>query len=180
VAPGSARLAGRGTCRRPLLIWSTTSSRACGSASGCRQCPSRCACCWQQNLYWYLPRRLWPTRRAEGVHGARCDATRRRAHPSAACRPVGLQPALETAWRDGTTHLVTSPLECMRRLAALVPRPRLHRIRFHGVLAPNAKLAGHGGAAGPRGGHWLSVTRPGVSDLEMVEHGLLAQTCLVW
>ena len=27
-----------------------------------------------------------------------------------------------------------------RRLAALVPRPRLHLIRFHGVLAPNAKL----------------------------------------
>ncbi len=28
----------------------------------------------------------------------------------------------------------------MQRLAALVPRPRLHLIRFHGVLAPNAKL----------------------------------------
>ena len=25
-------------------------------------------------------------------------------------------------------------------MAALVPRPRLHLIRFHGVLAPNAKL----------------------------------------
>ena len=32
------------------------------------------------------------------------------------------------------------PLEFMQRLAALVPRPRLHLIRFHGVLAPNAKL----------------------------------------
>ena len=32
------------------------------------------------------------------------------------------------------------PLEFMERLAALVPRPRLHLIRFHGVLAPNAKL----------------------------------------
>ena len=41
---------------------------------------------------------------------------------------------------DGTTHLVMSPLEFMQRLAALVPRPRLHLIRFHGVLAPNAKL----------------------------------------
>ena len=28
----------------------------------------------------------------------------------------------------------------MRRLAALVPRPRLHLIRFYGVLAPDAKL----------------------------------------
>jgi Putative transposase len=47
---------------------------------------------------------------------------------------------LKTPWRNGTTHLVMSPLEFMQRLAALVPRPRLHLIRFHGVLAPNAKL----------------------------------------
>jgi hypothetical protein len=47
---------------------------------------------------------------------------------------------LKTPWRDGTTHLVMSPLEFMQRLAALVPRPRLHLIRFHGVLARNAKL----------------------------------------
>ena len=35
---------------------------------------------------------------------------------------------------------VMSPLEFMQRLATLVPRPRLNLIRFHGVLAPNAKL----------------------------------------
>ena len=33
---------------------------------------------------------------------------------------------LKTAYRDGTSHLVMSPLEFMQRLAALVPRPRLH------------------------------------------------------
>ena len=42
--------------------------------------------------------------------------------------------------RDGTTHIRMSPLEFMQRLAALVLRPRLHLIRFHGVLAPNAGL----------------------------------------
>jgi hypothetical protein len=47
---------------------------------------------------------------------------------------------LKTPWHDGTTHLVMSPQEFMQRLAALVPRPRLHLIRFHGVLAPNAKM----------------------------------------
>jgi hypothetical protein len=47
---------------------------------------------------------------------------------------------LKTPYRDGTTHIVMSPLEFMQRLAALVPRPRLHLIRFHGVLAPHAKL----------------------------------------
>jgi len=47
---------------------------------------------------------------------------------------------LKSPYQDGTTHIVMSPLEFMQRLAALVPRPRLHLIRFHGVLAPNAKL----------------------------------------
>ena len=47
---------------------------------------------------------------------------------------------LKSPYRDGTTHIVMSPLEFMQRLAALVPRPRLHLIRFHGVLAPHAKL----------------------------------------
>ncbi|MEK7230739.1 MAG: transposase, partial [Pseudomonadota bacterium] len=47
---------------------------------------------------------------------------------------------LKTPYRDGTSHIVMSPLEFMQRLAALVPRPRLHLIRFHGVLAPHAKL----------------------------------------
>jgi hypothetical protein len=46
---------------------------------------------------------------------------------------------LKTPYRDGTTHIVMSPLELLQRLAALVPRPRLNLIRFHGVLAPNAK-----------------------------------------
>ena len=47
---------------------------------------------------------------------------------------------LKSAYKDGTTHIVMSPLEFMQRLAALVPRPRLHLIRFHGVLAPHAEL----------------------------------------
>ena len=46
---------------------------------------------------------------------------------------------LKSPYKDGTTHIVMEPLEFMERLAALVPRPRLHLIRFHGVLAPNAK-----------------------------------------
>ena len=47
---------------------------------------------------------------------------------------------LKTPYRDGTTHVVMTPLEFLQRLAALVPRPRLHLIRFHGVLAPNSAL----------------------------------------
>lgn len=40
---------------------------------------------------------------------------------------------LKSPYRNGSTHIVMSPQEFMQRLAALVPRPRLHLIRFHGV-----------------------------------------------
>ena len=49
---------------------------------------------------------------------------------------------LKTPYREGTTHIVMSPLEFIQRPAALVPRPRLHLIRFHGVLAPEATQGG--------------------------------------
>jgi hypothetical protein len=47
---------------------------------------------------------------------------------------------LKTAWRDGTRYLVFSPLDFIARLVPLVPAPRSHQIRFHGILAPNARL----------------------------------------
>jgi hypothetical protein len=46
--------------------------------------------------------------------------------------------SLKSAWEDGTTHLLLSPLERIDKLAALVPPPRLHLVRYHGVLAPHA------------------------------------------
>ncbi|HSP77502.1 MAG TPA: transposase [Myxococcaceae bacterium] len=41
---------------------------------------------------------------------------------------------------DGSTHLVLTPLQLLRLLAALVPPPLAHLVHFHGVLAPNARL----------------------------------------
>jgi hypothetical protein len=46
---------------------------------------------------------------------------------------------LKTPYRDGTTYIVMSPLEFIQRLAALVPRPRLDLIHFHGGFAPKAR-----------------------------------------
>jgi len=46
---------------------------------------------------------------------------------------------LKHAFRDGTTHVLFEPLDFIARLAALVPRPRSHLIRFHGLFAPNAR-----------------------------------------
>lgn len=44
-----------------------------------------------------------------------------------------------------------SPLEFTQRLTALVHRPRLHLIRFHGLLAPNAKRSSPKHAPATRG-----------------------------
>ena len=78
-------------------------------------------------------------RGGQGRHAARAARVGRtnRADGSSRRRFV-LQ--LKSPYRNGTTHIVMSPLEFLQRLAALVPRPRLHLIRFHGVLAPHAKL----------------------------------------
>src|SRR5690606_1909950 len=37
---------------------------------------------------------------------------------------------------DGTTHVIFEPEDFIARLAALVPKPRAHQIRYHGVFAP--------------------------------------------
>ena len=47
---------------------------------------------------------------------------------------------LRHRWRDGTTHVAFEPLELIDRLAALVPPPRFHTVRYHGVLASRSKL----------------------------------------
>ena len=41
---------------------------------------------------------------------------------------------------DGRSHLVCSPLDFMRKLAAIVPPPRANLLRFHGVFGPSARL----------------------------------------
>jgi hypothetical protein len=41
---------------------------------------------------------------------------------------------------DGRTHLVLTGVELLKKLAPLIPPPRQHLLRFHGVFAPNSKL----------------------------------------
>jgi Putative transposase len=43
-------------------------------------------------------------------------------------------------WSDGTTGITLSSLELLEKLAALVPLPRLLRVRDGGCLAPHSKL----------------------------------------
>jgi hypothetical protein len=43
-------------------------------------------------------------------------------------------------WSDGTTGIKLSPMELLEKLAALVPLPRQHLLRYGGCLAPHSKL----------------------------------------
>ena len=47
---------------------------------------------------------------------------------------------VESPYRDGTTHILLEPLDFLARLASLVPPPRAHLTRYHGVFAPHAAL----------------------------------------
>jgi hypothetical protein len=73
---------------------------------------------------------------------------------------------LKTPYRDGTTHIVLEPLDLMARLAALVPPPRMHLTRYHGVFAPHSTLraavtpAGRGMGAPPPPGATADADSP--------------------
>jgi hypothetical protein len=77
---------------------------------------------------------------------------------------------LKSPYRDGTTHIVLEPLDFIARLAALVPPPRVHLTRFHGVFAAHAALraaitpAGRGAGAQKRA---AAPERPTPKDIRM-------------
>ncbi len=56
---------------------------------------------------------------------------------------------LKTPWRDGTTHVVMERRELLERLAPLIPPPRAHQVRYHGVLAPCSSARDQVVPAGP-------------------------------
>jgi hypothetical protein len=70
---------------------------------------------------------------------------------------------LRTPWRDGTTHIVFEPRELMARLAALVPPPRAHQVRYHGILAPAA--------------NWRDKIIPKVDDTEQMATSPVPAKC---
>jgi hypothetical protein len=77
--------------------------------------------------------RLRIERHGEGAEQRAATAS----HGDADVRQVLYLPARPT--RDGRTVLALSPLE-FAALSRLIPPPRVHRHRYHGVLAPNARL----------------------------------------
>jgi hypothetical protein len=71
---------------------------------------------------------------------------------------------LKRPFSDGSTHVIFTPEALIERLCALVPRPRTHRVRYHGLLAPASPFRrlvvpeAHGRAPRPTAG------RPGADE----------------
>ena len=46
---------------------------------------------------------------------------------------------LKHRWRDGTTHILLEPVALLERLAACIPPPRFHLVRYHGLCSAEHK-----------------------------------------
>ena len=46
---------------------------------------------------------------------------------------------LRRPWRDGTRAICFEPSECLEKLAAMIPRPRIHLLLYHGAFAPRGR-----------------------------------------
>ncbi|MCC7460641.1 MAG: transposase [Proteobacteria bacterium] len=46
---------------------------------------------------------------------------------------------MKSAWRDGTKAIELTGSEFIEKLVAIIPQPRIHLTRFHGILAPHSK-----------------------------------------
>jgi hypothetical protein len=56
--------------------------------------------------------------------------------------------ALKTVWCDGTSHVLFEPIECLEKVAPLIPRPAVNVLLYHGVLAPRARWRSPGVCSG--------------------------------
>jgi len=68
---------------------------------------------------------------------------------------------LKRPLRDGRTELAFTPVEFLRRLATLIPPPRSHLTRYHGVFAPHHALRAAVVPADASAPEDLAGTRPG-------------------
>lgn len=85
----------------------------------------------------------WPQRRTKATNSNACAAAsraRRSAKSGSRSHRRAQRYPLKTPWRNGTTHVERDAVDAIARLGALVPPPRAHLTRFHGVFAPNAAL----------------------------------------
>jgi len=125
------------TCQKELLLPFSCKRRGfCPSCAGRRMAQTaahlvECVIPWVPTRQWVvsvpMPLRYWMSsskeRLAEDTNG-------------------DLVYTFTTPWSDGTTGITLSPVELLEKLAALVPLPRVHLVRYGGCLAPHSSRRG--------------------------------------
>jgi hypothetical protein len=141
--------------RGSVGICATRSNRAwCEGRHEIRALSQRLACSNSRGEFY-----LGDISKADADLLSRTAPRRTRAGPTAS----GPRPSRRCRRSAPDLQLVARPTELLRRLAALVPPPRHHLVRFHGVFAPNAS--------------WRSEVvphSPGLEEQPEVEQGLAA------
>jgi hypothetical protein len=83
---------------------------------------------------------------------------------------------------EGQTVLSLTPMEFFERLATLIPPPRRHRHRYHGVLAPNAPLravvTSHAGL--PMAGSAQGSSRPAPTPAQAATEKSRSPSTYLW
>jgi hypothetical protein len=126
----------------------------CGSSSWVTCVRVRWGRCWIRSFWAVAPR--GPAVEESALHAATCagaedDGGRERLLRYVLRPPVAqeriqkteqglIRIALKKAWSDGTVAVELDPLSLLCRLAASVPPPKLHTVRYSGVLGSASRL----------------------------------------
>jgi hypothetical protein len=76
---------------------------------------------------------------------------------------------------DGRQELQLEPVELLRRLATLVPPPRAHVVRFHGIFGPASKWRSEIVPAAPR-----SISAPKARPHVCSSRGVMNEADSLW
>ncbi len=71
-------------------------------------------------------------------------------------------------WHDGTRAILFEPLDFLARLAAVIPKPRINLVLYHGVFGPHARLRAQA-VAGARDARQASVADPAEADVSVAQ-----------
>ena len=81
-----------------------------------------------------------PTIAPASSNSAAISSASRSLRIASASAPTGASSSnSQTVWRDGTSHFLFEPIEFLEKLAALIPRPAVNLLLYHGVLASRAR-----------------------------------------
>ena len=78
---------------------------------------------------------------------------------------------LRRRWHDGTHTIRFEPSELLEKLAAMIPKPRINRLVYHGVFAPHARHRADAVRRAQQGARRPGSLPGGTGDVGSAPHG---------